>query len=433
MTLADDILTKIRAERITRFGALNLPRDFVAPNYDGRSIVNVTASIIRLMGGNIPTAGLDPAILGPLSAGVRRVVLIVADAMGYDAFTRTLAQNPQNGFHAALRSGGALTPLTSVFPSTTTAALTALWCGYTPAEHGFLGYQLWLREFGVRAQMIAFDPVATEKQGDAQLVRAGLNPEKFLAVPSLPQTLAAVDVPVYNLLERPYLKTALSRVQIRGQKESRGVISSSDLWVSLRQLLERNPSERAVYFGYWSKVDTMAHIYGPSSEVLAAEIDNFAYSFERELWSRLSPQARAGTLFLLTADHGQIDAPPSEAVYLHRHPELNNRLLMDFTGDPRAAYLMVRNGEMDNVRQYMREQLHDDFFVLNSQQALQAGLFGGGTPAPETRYRIGDLIALPHGSKFLYDEDETPHMQGRHGGLSEQEMLVPLLAARMDA
>lgn len=432
MTLADSMMAQIRAERTTHFDSLGLPEDFIVPNYGGRCIVNVPASIIRLMGGHIHTAGLDPLILGGLGSGVRRIVLVVADALGYDKFTEALDANPQNGFHTALRGGGVLAPLTSVFPSTTTAALTALWCGYTPAEHGFLGYQLWLREFGVRAQMISFDPVATEKLSDGQLMKAGLNPDTFLAVPSLPQTLMQWDVPVYNLIERPYVKSILSRVQIRGQRESRGVVSSSDLWVSLRAMLERRPAEKAVFFAYWSKVDTMAHVYGPSSDVLPAEINNFAYSFEREFLSRLSPAAREGTLFLLTADHGQIDAPPSEAVFLRDHPELRNGLMMDFTGDPRAAYLTVRNGDYSHVRDYMASRLGREFHVLDSQEALRAGLFGSGNPAPEAQYRIGDLVALPHGRKFFYDEDDAPRMQGRHGGLSPQEMLVPLLISRLD-
>jgi hypothetical protein len=137
-------------------------------------------------------------------------------------------------------------------------------------------------------------------------------------------------------------------------------------------------------------------------------------------------------LFLLTADHGQIDAPPSEAVYLRDHPELRNGLMMDFTGDPRAAYLTVRNGDNGRVREYMASRLGREFHVLDSQEALRAGLFGGGKPAPEAQYRIGDLVALPHGQKFLYDEDDAPRMQGRHGGLSPQEMLVPLLISRLD-
>jgi hypothetical protein len=432
MTLADNILAKIQAEREARYGSLKLPENFIAPNYGGRSIVNVPASIVRMFGGQFSTAPLDPLIIGSLGSGVRRIVLVIADALGYDKFTQALDANPQNGFHSLLADGGMLAPLTSVFPSTTTAALTALWTGYTPAEHGFMGYQLWLREYGVRAQMITFTPVATEKLGDGQLLRAGFEPDKFLAVPSLPQTLADWDVPVYNLIERPYVKSVLSRVQIRGQRESRGFVSSSDLWFSLRALLERRPAEQALFVAYWSKVDTIAHVYGPSSGALPAEIDNFAYSFEREFLRRLSPAAREGTLFLLTADHGQIDTPPAEAIYLRDHPALRDSLLMGFTGDPRAAYLTVRSGEAGRVRDYLETHLGSELHVLDSQAALSAGLFGGGRFAPETPFRIGDLIALPRARQFLYDGDDVPHMQGRHGGLSPQEMLVPLLVSRLD-
>jgi len=195
MTLADNIQSLIFAERAARFGSLNLPPEFVAPNYGGRSIVNVPASIVNIFGGRMRTPPLDAAILAPLTSGVKRVVLLLVDALGFRELNRALERNAQNGFHQLTRSGAMLVPLTSVFPSTTTAALTALWSGYTPAEHGFMGYQLFLREFHVRADMITFSPTATEKLANAELLAAGLKPEKFLQVPSLPQTLMQWAVP----------------------------------------------------------------------------------------------------------------------------------------------------------------------------------------------------------------------------------------------
>src|SRR5574341_1872563 len=240
MSLAEDIEAQIRAEREARFGGLILPAEFVVPHYGGRSIVNVPASVVRLFGGEFSTAPLDPALIEHFSSDIRRIVLVVVDALGYQRFRDTLRANADNGFHALLRNGGSLSPLTSVFPSTTTAALTALWSGYTPAEHGFLGYSLFLREYGVRAQMIGFNPMATDKLGNEQLVHAGLQPETFLLVPSLPQTLARCNVPTYHLIEQAFAKSALSRAQIRGQKETRGFITSSDMWVLLQQWLEHH-------------------------------------------------------------------------------------------------------------------------------------------------------------------------------------------------
>ena len=119
-------------------------------------------------------------------------------------------------------------------------------------------------------------------------------------------------------------------------------------------------------------------------------------------------------------------------MYLRDHPALRDLLLMDSTGDPRAAYLYARNGETGAARAYVEERLGEQFFVLDSQEALRAGLFGGGVPAPETRFRIGDLTLLARGSQILWDRKEPPHIRGMHGALLAREMLVPLLAARLD-
>ncbi len=433
MPLAENIEKQIRAERAARFKKLRLDDEFIAPNYGGRSIVNVPASIVKILGGKIHTPPLDSSILKEFSAGVQRIVLVIADAIGYQQMNDALDANPQNGFHKLLQRGANLVPITSVFPSTTTAALTALWSGYTPAEHGFVGYQLFLREYGVRANMIAFSPVATEQLGGEQLVDAGLEPEKFLPVPSLPQTLAHANVATYNLIEQPYEQSALSRAQMRGIKETLGFVTSSDMWVGLRNLLDEKRKERALFVSYWRALDSIQHTYGASSETVRAEINNLAYSFEYEFLRRLSSAAREGTLFLLTADHGQIDAPARRAVYLRVHPGLRDRIVMDFAGEPRAAYFYCRTGEKDAVREYLTTRLGDKFCVVDSQLALQEGLFGSGIRAPEIKFRIGDLIALPRGDYYFWDRNDASKLRGRHGGLAEEEMLVPLIAARLDA
>jgi len=48
MPLHQTIAKRIRAERNARYKKLNLPADFIAPNYGGRSIVNVPATVIHV-------------------------------------------------------------------------------------------------------------------------------------------------------------------------------------------------------------------------------------------------------------------------------------------------------------------------------------------------------------------------------------------------
>ena len=78
------------------------------------------------------------------------------------------------------------------------------------------------------------------------------------------------------------------------------------------------------------------------------------------------------------------------------------------------------------------EHLGEQFVVLDSQAALSAWLFGGGVQAPEARHRIGDLILLARGAQTLWDRKDPPKTRGMHGALLAREMLVPLLAARLD-
>jgi hypothetical protein len=143
--------------------------------------------------------------------------------------------------------------------------------------------------------------------------------------------------------------------------------------------------------------------------------------------------AREGTLFVLTADHGQIDLPTKYVVRTSDHPDLQSHLLQGTAGDSRAVYLYCRPGEKDYVRNYITRNLADKFFVLDSQAALQAGLFGLGTLAPETAYRIGDLLLIARGNHSLWDWKDDPTDLAGHGGLSAEEMLVPILIARLDA
>lgn len=432
MALIDSTFSSLRAERETRFGALHLPTDFIAPYYGGRSIVNVPASIAQVLGARHPTPPLAADLLGDLPSGVRRIVLVIVDALGYDFLARALDANPENGFHVLLKNGARLAPLTSVFPSTTTAALTSLWSGYTPAEHGSVGFQLFLRGPNLRANMIKFQAAALHKLGGEQLPAAGVDPDKFLPVPALPQTLARFGVPTFNLIEQVYENSPLSRMQIRGVKETRTFVTSSDMWLALRRWMEERSTEKALFVAYWSAVDTIAHAYGPGSDAIVGEVNNFAYSFEREFLRRLGPAARQDTLFLITADHGHAATPPAGVVYLNKHPFIRERLTMDYAGEPRAAYLYCTQGEVEAVRHYFVDNLADKFFVLDSRAALEAGLFGPPPFAPETRYRVGDLTVLARGTHTLWERDDAPKTLGRHGGLSETEMVVPLLAARLD-
>jgi hypothetical protein len=68
--------------------------EFVLPDYGGRSLANIPATLARILGQEIPSLGpgLLPIYWEPLSHGVRRIVLVLLDALGYLQFRRLLRE-----------------------------------------------------------------------------------------------------------------------------------------------------------------------------------------------------------------------------------------------------------------------------------------------------------------------------------------------------
>ncbi|MBU0493225.1 MAG: alkaline phosphatase family protein [Chloroflexi bacterium] len=421
----------IRAKRLD-----GLPAEFIIPNYEGYSVANIGPTVAQLLGGQIPGGVAMPdAAWADLAAGVQRVVLIVLDAVGYAQLARLLDTDADLGILRRLSQAGRLFPLTSVFPSTTTAVLTSLWTGRTPAEHGLIGYVLFLRELGVTADMIRLVPRGRDKDGCGRdtLLDWGLSPEDFLAVPGLAQTLADDGIVTRSVIRKEYLGGFLSRLHYRGVTEMSGHLDAADMWVCLREMLQAHRDERLYLSAYWGAVDTISHERGPYSPHWDAALRNLTYSLEREFLAPLSPADRQGTLLLITADHGQIVTPLERTIYLQQHPALLDALVMSPTGEPRVPYLYVRPGRVAEVKDYFAEHLAHAFVTLDADTVISSGLLGHEPVMPAVPYRLGDVVAIARDDWILYDRPKEPDMIGRHGGLTPGEMLVPMLMARLDA
>jgi hypothetical protein len=289
---------------------------------------------------------------------------------------------------------------------------------------------MFLREFGMIVDTLGFCPAGEPRQ--EQLVERGLVPEEFLPVPGLAERLAGQGVKTRILINVGLADSGLSRLFFRGAAEVSGFVTSADMWVSLRQKLAAHLDERLLLVGYWAEVDGISHYQGPDSESWRAELRNLAFSLEREFLWGLSSRERAGTLLVITADHGQIIGRPGSRIALVDHPEMEDRARMPPTGGPRAAYLSALPGQVGALRRYLEDHLSEQFDVVDSAAALEAGLLGPGPPAAESPHRLGDLVVVGR-SDFMLDQRERQRpLLGMHGGLSPWEMLAPLLLARLD-
>jgi hypothetical protein len=83
------------------------------------------------------------------------------------------------------------------------------------------------------------------------------------------------------------------------------------------------------------------------------------------------------------------------------------------------------------VREFLTSRYPEDFLVMTSEEALAQGLWGLEEAGPEVQARLGDLVAIARKKRLIIWPKEEFKLRGMHGGLTEEELLVPLLALEL--
>jgi predicted AlkP superfamily pyrophosphatase or phosphodiesterase len=406
---------------------LNIENSLIHPKYDDQSIVNIPAAICKWMG--IPeyrSTPLHQEITSKFPGDIRNVILILVDALSFSRFTDWMETNP---VWKMLVQEGLLAPLTSVVPSTTSSALTSLWTGAYPSEHGVLGYEMWIKEFSMIANMILHAPITFKNSVDS-LTTAGFSPGEFLGMQTFGTHLANHGVDSYSFTHYSIAKSGLSRMLMR-DVEVQPFQTPASLWVSIRDLIETKSENTKFIWTYWGQVDGISHYNGPDDERVKAEFSHYSLAFEHFFLNQIHSQSKSDTMVILTADHGQTPTPLNSNMVLENHPELHSYLRMNPTCENRFTFLYTRPGNEDSVREYFSETWPDEFILITQEEAITKGLFGPEPYHPDLGNRVGDLIAISRDEAYLWWSKEQDFLLGRHGGMNSQDMLVPFLAVKL--
>lgn len=407
----------------------DFPSEFVWPDYDGGSIANVAPTAAALL--NIPFHGLPPlreSYWQPVAGDVRRVVVMIVDALGWN-----LIRQEEEALTSLLQRAKVEAKITSVFPSTTVNALSSIWTGAAPAQHGLVALRMLMPDQAVLGNMISWG--ANFTRATDTLVQAGIDPEKFLAVSGVAEQFAAASIPTHDFKSYAFVDSPLSKMHGRGVKKRYGIRTMADMVVQVRQLLESQPDEPMYVSAYWHEVDNLSHYRGPHHETTAAEVRSVLQLIEEELMVKMDAAARAHTALFIIADHGQVVTPQSHFIHLGDYPELQKMLFMRPAGEPRVTNFYARQGRVDDVLAYLQEHLGQAMWAVRAEEALAMGLYGPPPYAPDVIHRLGDVIAVMRGGYALFPSDEKENaskMLGRHAGLVPAEMEALCLVYRLD-
>jgi hypothetical protein len=134
-----------------------------------------------------------------------------------------------------------------------------------------------------------------------------------------------------------------------------------------------------------------------------------------------------GAALVVTADHGQVDVGDNIVTI---RPEVG-RLTQSLSGEGRFRWLHARPGCRPALLEAARAQHSDTGWVRSREEVVAEGWFGGAL-RPEVEARLGDVVLAARAPVAFVDPADTGEVRlvSRHGSLTEDEMLVPLLAAR---
>lgn len=418
--------TSLNAVNSSRFS-----QHFVKPLYQSYCFANLPATIQYLLTGHGQSA-LPLDVFGSLPTRYNKVVLIFLDAFGWRFFGQFADHFPL--LKTFLRQG-AVSKLTSQFPSATAAHVTCINTGLNVAQSGV--YEWYYYEPLVDA---IISPLRFSYAGDSQqntLKASGIPLEAFYPSRTLHQTLYNSGVQSHTFQPAAYTHSSYSNAIFRGttsRNPFRNLEQALDQLTARVLAKEESP---AFYLLYYDTIDTTSHLSGPGSQALAEELEYFFLALEQRFYQKLR-QLTGDTLLIITADHGQIEVSPDTTCYLNRElPDFVRYLRTNQAGAPlvpagsaRDMFLYIKEELLDEALQLLQRTLAGRAEVHLTQDLIRQNLFGSPKPSHAFLSRVGNLTILPyeHETVWWFEQGRfTMRFQGHHGGLTPEEIEIPLL------
>ena len=390
------------------------------PSYGERCFDALPATVERLLTGAGEGLRIDAPVL---ERRYDRVVLIYLDGFGWRLAER-------HGDHPLLRGADLVEPLTSQFPSTTVVHTTTIHSGLPVGAHGL--YEWFCYDPGLD-RLIA--PLIFSYAGDGErntLLQAGVRPEDVYPDESLYLRLAAAGVASHAAHPAPIADTPPSRRLLRGATVH-PFESPEDGLAALGAAL--GGEEGGYGLVYFPEVDALMHVAGPDDPAASELVDVSLSAIERAVRGGAFPPE---TLVLLTSDHGMARVSPERTTYVNVvWPEIVEHLAHGADGKPlapagscRDLLLHVRPGRVTEVVERLRGLLGKVADVHAVEELVAAGVFGPSVSDALLR-RLADVACLPFQGEAVYWLEPgrfEQHFLGQHGGLSPDELEIPLVA-----
>lgn len=381
------------------------------PNYNGGSIVNLMSSILKSYGYQSKYEPLKNFDFNEMNE-CTNIVLMVIDGLGYEYLHE---YGKGSIFIEHMKD-----KMTSVFPATTATGVTTFATGVAPQQHAITGWFMHLKEFGLVATILPFTP----RCGGLSFGQAKMDPKIIFNQISISEK---IDVESYYVIRADLVHSDYTRTTC-GKAKGVPYSDLAEYFERVRELVSSNNNKKYIY-AYWPELDSLSHTHGTNS----AEVFAHFQELNKGFISFLESMKGTNTTLIITADHGLIDSTDSRTVKLEEHPDFVNTLTLPLCGEPRVAYCYVRPSKAGDFENYVKKNFKDVCELYKSTDLIKKGYFGLFEPHERLFDRVGDYILIMKENYVMRDfvkGEKVHYFVGYHGGVSREEMYVPLIVIR---
>ena len=334
----------------------------------------------------------------------KNVVFIILDGMGEHILEKV---SPAGYFRKK-----EIDCITSVYPSTTTAALTTYYSGKPPYETGWIAWSQYFKEYGRDIDMLSHRESYTSRD----LKNARIN--VFDTIVKYKSVFEQIEEALPNI--KAYEITP-SYSDKRAKRSIRA--DSIDEIIMNIETLCKNPDEKFI-LAYCDNPDGLLHKFGTDSE----EVKEFIENTERKI-EDMCKNLTEDTVVIISADHGHKDI--NKAYSILDYPEIQKCLISLPSLESRVVTFWVKEDMKEEFVKNFNKNFENDFWLMTKEEFLEKNMLGFGKKHPKIDDFIGNYIALSISDSIIklenYLTEGKKLKKSTHCGLTKEEMEVPVI------
>ena len=335
----------------------------------------------------------------------KNIIFLVLDGLGEHILTNI----SKDGF----LKNNQIDCVTSVYPSTTTAALTTYYSGKSPYETGWIAWSQYFKEYGRAIDMLS------HKESYMREPLKNPNLDVFKDVVHYES--------IYERIEEasPNVKAYEIQPDYAERRAKRSIRANNidELIMNIEDLCQKQDNN--FIFAYSDNPDGLLHKYGTDSE----EVKTFVKEAEEKI-QKMCNNFDDDTILIISADHGHKNIEKSYT--LLDYPEIQECLIMPASLESRVLTFWVKEDMKEIFVKRFNKIFENEFWLMTKEEFLDKYHFlGYGDKHYKIDDFIGNFVALSVAGSMIRLEtfliEGKPIKKSTHCGLSKEEMEVPVI------